>query len=170
MRILGVDPGSRFTGFGVLEVTSSGARDYKITHLNHGVIILDEKTSFQNRLVELGKAFGQILKKYSPDQVVIEKIFLGKNADSAFRLGHTRGVILYEALLQSLEVYEYATRSVKKGVTGSGAASKEDVLATLKFLLNLGSLQQLDASDALAMAYYHASVLKKEKILKTAEL
>lgn len=170
MRIIGVDPGSRFTGFGVIEVLGDSLRNIKIQHVNHGVILLDEKMPFNQRLMELGQAFRQVLRKYSPDQVVIEKIFLGKNVDSAFRLGHARGVILYESRLGSADVFEYATRSVKKGVTGSGAASKEDVLATLRFLLNVTSLQQIDASDALAMAYYHATVLQRERLLKTAEL
>lgn len=161
--ILGVDPGSRITGFGVVCVAGG-----KIEHINHGVIMMDEERSFPRRMAELGEAFREVMEKYRPHQVVIEKIFLGKNADSAFKLGHARGVIMYEAGRGGAEVLEYATRSVKKGVTGNGGASKEDVQAILKVMLNLQSISRIDASDALAMACYQAFELKKKAILEKA--
>jgi len=163
LTILGVDPGSRITGFGIVRVVHG-----KIEHLNHGVILLDTTGSFPQRMTELGGAFREVIEKYHPDQVVIEKIFLGKNADSAFKLGHARGVIMCEAGRRGAEVYEYATRSVKKGVTGNGGASKEDVQAILKAILNLKSINRIDASDALAMACHHAFELKKMSILERA--
>lgn len=165
--ILGVDPGTRITGFGVIEldVLASGG---KIRHINHGVILLEAQDPFPERMRELGLAFYEIMKKYKPDHVVIEKIFLGKNADSAFKLGHARGVIMYEAGRGEAEVHEYATRSVKKGVTGSGAATKEDVQAILKALLTLQTINRIDASDALAMACYHAFEMKKQAVLGRA--
>ena len=163
LTILGVDPGSRITGFGVLRID----RD-RIEHINHGVILLDADQGFAGRMKELGSAFREVMTKYKPDQVVIEKIFLGKNADSAFKLGHARGVIMYEAGLGDSEVFEYATRVVKKGVTGNGGASKEDVQAILKVLLNIQAIQRMDASDALAMACHHAYELKKKRILQRA--
>lgn len=161
--ILGVDPGSRITGFGVVRVTNG-----KIEHINHGVIMIDGAESFPRRMAELGEAFREVMEKYRPQQVVIEKIFLGKNADSAFKLGHARGVIMYEAGRGGADVLEYATRSVKKGVTGNGGASKEDVQAILKVMLSLKSISRIDASDALAMACYHAFELKKKAILDKA--
>lgn len=163
MIILGVDPGSRITGFGVVRVHNG-----KIEHINHGVIMMDADDSFPLRMKELGSAFREVMEKYKPQQVVIEKIFLGKNADSAFKLGHARGVIMYEAGLGGAEVQEYATRSVKKGVTGNGGASKEDVQAILKVMLSLKTISRIDASDALAMACYHAFELKKKAIMQRA--
>lgn len=163
LTILGVDPGSRITGFGIVRIE----RD-RIEHISHGVILLDADQGFAGRMKELGSAFREVMFKYKPHQVVIEKIFLGKNADSAFKLGHARGVIMYEAGLGESEVFEYATRVVKKGVTGNGGASKEDVQAILKVLLNIKAIQRMDASDALAMACHHAFEMKKNRVLQRA--
>ncbi|WP_413557639.1 crossover junction endodeoxyribonuclease RuvC [Bdellovibrio sp. HCB209] len=163
LTILGVDPGSRITGFGVVRITNG-----KIEHINHGVILLDADMDFAMRMTELGSAFREVMEKYRPHQVVIEKIFLGKNADSAFKLGHARGVVMYEAGLGKATVAEYATRSVKKGITGTGAASKEDVQAVLKAMLNIKVINRIDASDALAMACYHAFEMKKNAVIQKA--
>lgn len=163
LTILGVDPGSRITGFGVVKVENG-----RIEHINHGVIMLDAAQEFPLRMTELGEAFREVMEKYKPHQVVIEKIFLGKNADSAFKLGHARGVVMYEAGRNGAAVHEYATRVVKKGVTGTGGASKEDVQAILKAILNIKVINRIDASDALAMACHHAFELKKKSILQRA--
>ncbi len=156
-RILGIDPGSRIAGFGVLEYTPSG----DIFHIAHGA--LDVRTSgrttetdFHQRLYRLGLGFREVLEKYKPEAVAVENIFLGKNADSAFKLGHARGVITYEMLLKGLSVFEYSTRLIKKTVTGSGGAEKEQVQDVLKVLLKIPSFTHLDASDAVAVAYHHA--------------
>ena len=163
LTILGVDPGSRITGFGVVRVTNG-----RIEHINHGVILLDEKRDFPYRMKELGLAFREVMQKYQPHQVSIEQIFLGKNADSAFKLGHARGVIMYEAGIGNADVFEYATRAVKKGVTGNGGSTKEDVQVILKAILNIQVINRIDASDALAMACHHAFELKKKSILQRA--
>jgi crossover junction endodeoxyribonuclease RuvC len=163
LTILGVDPGSRITGFGVIHV-----RDGQIEHINHGVILLDTDAGFPQRMSELGLAFREVMEKYRPDHVVIEKIFLGKNADSAFKLGHARGVIMSEAGIAKAQVSEYATRVVKKGVTGNGGASKEDVQAILLAMLRITKINRIDASDALAMACHHAFEMKKKLILQRA--
>lgn len=155
MIILGIDPGSRITGFGVLKITGHGAHS-RVQHVNHGVIVMGEKDSFATRMKQLGESMEVILKKYKPDQVSIEKIFLGRNADSAFKLGHARGVALYESAKFGCEVFEYSTRLVKKGITGNGGASKEDVQACLLRLLNIKAIARIDASDALALAVFHA--------------
>ncbi|MFP5519033.1 MAG: crossover junction endodeoxyribonuclease RuvC [Bdellovibrionia bacterium] len=163
LTILGVDPGSRVTGFGILRVERG-----QIFHVNHGVILLPEKSPFTERVLELGQAFREVLAKYQPDHVVIEKIFLGKNADSAFKLGHARGVIMYESCLQKAKIFEYATRVVKKSVTGNGGSQKEEVQTVLKMLLKVQQIQRMDASDALAMAYHHAMENKKKKLIEGA--
>ena len=163
LTILGVDPGSRITGFGVVRVANG-----KIEHINHGVILLDVDAGFPQRMTELGSAFREVVAKYKPHHVVIEKIFLGKNADSAFKLGHARGVIMYESGLGGALVEEYATRVVKKGITGNGGSTKEDVQVVLKMMLNLKAISRIDASDALAMACFHAFELKKKALIQKA--
>ncbi|AHI06337.1 crossover junction endodeoxyribonuclease RuvC [Bdellovibrio bacteriovorus W] len=161
--ILGVDPGTRITGFGIIRLDQG-----RIEHINHGVIVMDEKSSIPVRMKELGLSFREVLEKYQPQHVVIEKIFLGKNADSAFKLGHARGVIMAEAGMAGADVYEYATRSVKKGVTGNGGASKEEVQMVLQTLLNLKTITRIDASDALAMACHHIYEERKRAIMERA--
>lgn len=162
--VMGVDPGSRLTGFGVLSIETLRGHS-KVEHISHGVIVLDED-SFSERIHALGQHFREILAKYKPQHVVLEKIFLGKNADSAFKLGHARGVLMYEAQSSSARVAEYATRVVKKSVTGSGAADKEQVQAVLQMLLKIPKIQRLDASDALAMAYHHGEILRRTQMLE----
>src|SRR6185312_14547865 len=130
--------------------------DFAVTHRSHGVIVLDPNLEFPKRMKELGAALETLLVKYKPQQVVIEKIFLGKNADSAFKLGHARGVAMYEAAKVNATVIEYATRVVKKGIVGNGGASKEDVQSCLQRLLKIKAIERLDASDALALATFQA--------------
>lgn len=148
---MGIDPGSRVTGFGILRVVG-----HQIQHLSHGVILLPEKKTLSSRLLTLSDCLQKLVQKYEPDAVAIEKIFLGKNADSAFKLGHARGVAMMEAERCGAEVSEYATRLVKKGITGKGSADKEEVRQTLIRLLGIPKIEKLDASDALALALYHA--------------
>jgi crossover junction endodeoxyribonuclease RuvC len=154
-RIVGIDPGSRIAGFGVLEYSQQG----DIIHIAHGV--LDVKSHSDNiyeRIHELGLQIREVLLKYEPDAVAVENIFLGKNADSAFKLGHARGVLTYEVMQRGIPVFEYSTRAVKKSVAGTGAADKEQVQNVLRLLLKLPAIKPYDASDALAVAYHHAAI------------
>lgn len=148
---VGIDPGSIKTGFGVIEVQGDNIR-----HINHGVILLADEAGFPERLLALSDSLQMIFKKYEAQHVIVEKIFMGKNADSAFKLGHARGVALTEAMRAGARLFEYTTRAVKKGVAGSGASSKEQVQISLKTILRLNQIVNMDASDALAMAVYHA--------------
>jgi crossover junction endodeoxyribonuclease RuvC len=160
--ILGIDPGSRIMGYGIVI-----ANHDQIKHLTHGVVNVSATKSFSERIALIGKALRQLIESHQPQMVVVEKIFLGKNADSAFKLGHARGVVLYEAELAQLRIREYSTRLVKKGISGRGEASKEEVQIALQRLLRI-SLQEakIDASDALALAYYHAVQLEYERKLE----
>ncbi|HPI40301.1 MAG TPA: crossover junction endodeoxyribonuclease RuvC [Pseudobdellovibrionaceae bacterium] len=162
--IVGIDPGTYRTGFGVVQVDGEG----RTHHLNHGVFELNTKSSFYERLAQLGASLEELFKKYQPDSVVVEKIFLGKNVDSIFKLGHARGVILYEAQKVRAEIFEYATRSVKKGVAGNGGAEKVEVQAALQFFLQIDKIKSMDASDALAMAVFHGIQMNHSQLLKRA--
>lgn len=163
LRILGIDPGSRITGFGLIE--SDGER---LIHIRHGVIALDEKATFSTRLGQLGEGISELLTQHRPHLVVLEKVFLGKNADSAFKLGHARGVLMCATVQAGVEIFEYAARQVKKGVTGNGGASKEDVQMVVQNLLGLSNIQRIDASDALALACFHVFESRKTRLIRRA--
>lgn len=161
--ILGIDPGSRVTGFAVIE-----KKPTLIKVISYGIIKAQLENSFPERILELGSGLKQILHQFNPQTVAIEKIFLGKNADSAFKLGHARGVVMYESAQYGCQVFEYATRLVKKGITGKGSADKVEVQSMLERFLNLNKIKRLDASDALALAVFHA--LREEQTLKMKKL
>lgn len=164
--ILGIDPGSTFTGFGVV----NSDRD-TIVHVSHGVIAPPASLSFHERLAIIAGELEALVERVKPDEVVIERIFLGKNADSAFKLGHVRGVAVSTGIRAGAEVVEYAARAVKKGITGSGAASKDQVQIVLFAALGLVNHRaRLDASDALALAFYHARNLQVAARLPGVEL
>jgi crossover junction endodeoxyribonuclease RuvC len=166
-RIVGIDPGSRVAGYGVLEYSTSG----DIIHVAHGVLnVKAESDNFYERIHHLGLGIRDVLALYKPDAVAVENIFLGKNADSAFKLGHARGVLTYEVMQKGLAVFEYSTRAVKKTVTGTGAADKEQVQNVLRLLLKIPAIKHYDASDALAVAYHHAAFEISEMKMRRMEI
>lgn len=162
--ILGLDPGTRFVGYAALRLNQD-----HIEVLGHGVMIPDHpENAVPERLFELGQSFAEILILYKPHVVAIEKSFFHKNADTAFKLGQSRGVFMYEARKAQAEIAEYATRAVKKSVTGQGDADKLMVERALKSLLKIQNFDSYDASDALALAYHHVLEVKKQKLLSRA--
>ncbi len=169
--ILGIDPGSRRTGFGIVALTGD-----RLRHVTHGVIQLDERAAFAERLSELEVGLKAIYEQHEISATVVEKIFFGKNADSAFKLGHARGVCLMVSARHRVPIMEYAARYVKKCVTGSGAATKDHVQMVVSRLLGLKVQLGLDASDALALALTYAQVsavedrLKKSLIVKKSRV
>jgi crossover junction endodeoxyribonuclease RuvC len=167
--VLGIDPGSRFTGFGV--VRTDGDR---IIHVSHGVIAPPLSMAFHERLGVIANELEVLFNRVRPDVTVIERVFLGKNADSAFKLGHARGLAVARAIQAKSAVIEYATKSVKKGITGSGNASKEQVQLVLFALLGLSvngnGAASMDASDALALAFYHARNLEVDENIERHQI
>ena len=163
--ILGIDPGSQMTGFGVLDTSKEKPRA-----ISHGIIQLKTgNLSFNERLLLLSSNLDTILKKYQPEVVVVEKLFLGKNPDSAFKLGHARGICIAKAMENGSLVFEYTPREVKKTVTGSGASDKIQVAEVIKFILQIKHFDFLDASDALALAYHHHLMHRMDRVIKAAE-
>ncbi|WP_024459682.1 crossover junction endodeoxyribonuclease RuvC [Marinimicrobium sp. LS-A18] len=150
-RILGIDPGSRKTGFGVIERIGG-----KVAYITSGVIRVPEG-SLPERLKVIFDAITQIVQQQSPDVVAIEQIFMAKNASSALKLGQARGAAITAAVVQDLPVYEYEARKVKQSVVGTGAADKAQVQHMVKALLRLPGTPQEDAADALAVALCHAN-------------
>ncbi len=151
MVILGVDPGTLVTGFGVIRHTANKTRV-----LECGVVKNGSTKSMPLRLKAIFGKLSDIIEKYHPNEFAIETSFYGKNAQSAMKLGHARGVSLLAAVNRDVPTAEYSPREVKKAVVGNGAASKEQVRFMVKTLLQMkASPEFYDSSDALAVALCH---------------
>ena len=165
MIVLGLDPGSAYTGYGVIRIDESG----EVHHVMHGVVALKKGLSLADKLVRLDTELEKLMNQYKPSEVAVEKIFLGKNADSAFKLGHVRGVCMMQAKKHGADIFEYAPRRVKKIVTGFGAADKDQVRWMVLSLLKIKSSEKDDATDALALAVCHSRERQALNALKSLE-
>ncbi|MBI2066447.1 MAG: crossover junction endodeoxyribonuclease RuvC [Deltaproteobacteria bacterium] len=160
MKILGIDPGSQITGLGVIEKNGSGLR-----HLENIAYRVHTKDLFAERLWEIFCMLKEAIKKFRPDAVAIEKVFLAKNAMSALKLGEARGVSMLAAASENIPIYEYSTREVKQAVTGYGQATKEQIQKMVQQLLKLPEVAAEDASDALAVAICHMQSHRMKELL-----
>ncbi len=151
MKILGIDPGSRITGYGI--VNHNGNR---LVHVDNGAIHTDCHKDFPLRLQKIYRSLTEIIEQYRPEAVAVENIFFATNAQSALKLGQARGAAIVAGVNAGLPVFEYTALQVKQAVVGHGRASKDQVQKMLKVLLNLPEVAQEDASDALAVAICHA--------------
>ena len=149
MIILGIDPGSRRTGFGVIDVSLGTPR-----YLDSGYIRI-QADSLAQKLAQVYAGVSEIIAHHVPAEMAIEQVFMAKNADSALKLGQARGSAIVCAANHGLPVHEYAARLVKQCVTGHGNADKEAVQQLVASLLRLDALPQSDAADALAIALTH---------------
>jgi crossover junction endodeoxyribonuclease RuvC len=150
-RILGIDPGSRHTGFGVLDFVGDTP-----TYVASGTVNSLEG-GFADRLRQIFEAVGGIVAEFQPNIVAIESVFMHKNAGSALKLGHARSAALCATFDYNLEVFEYAPREIKKAVVGTGSARKEQVQHMVVSILKLDATPGSDASDALAVALCHGN-------------
>ncbi len=150
MRILGIDPGSRLTGYGIIE---ESARGYK--YIASGSIRI-KADYFPDRLKQIFDGIVQVVEMYHPQQMAIEQVFMHKNADSALKLGQARGAAICAVQTTGLPVFEYAARQVKQAVVGKGAADKLQVQHMVKILLSIQGELSYDASDALGISICHA--------------
>jgi len=149
LRVIGIDPGSRLTGFGVLE-----QRGGTIHCLDSGCVRCGDGP-FIERLGTIFNGVRQLMMEYRPDELAIERVFMHRNADSALKLGQARGAALSAVLLQSVVIAEYAPTEIKQAVVGRGHATKEQVQHMMQALLRLTGRPQSDAADALAVALCH---------------
>lgn len=149
MRILGIDPGSRATGFGFIEVQKGKTRC-----IAHGVIRTGEG-EFPDRLGVIFSGVRDLLRLHQPDQVAVESVFVSRNPASALKLGQARGAAISAVISEGLKVAEYSPRSVKQALVGRGAADKNQVQHMVCVLLQLREQLQEDAADALAVALCH---------------
>jgi len=152
IRILGLDPGLRRTGWGVIVV--EGAR---IGHVAHGVIAPKDSLPFAERLLCLFEAITEIVAAHAPHEAAVEETFMNNNAQSALKLGHARAMALVVPARAGLPVAEYAAKVVKKAVVGTGGADKDQVAYMIARLLPTAGPTTSDAADALAVAIAHAN-------------
>ncbi len=149
MIILGIDPGIARTGYGVLKLKSKT----QWLVLDYGCIETSAKTVFSERLSEIYHSLRDIIKKYKPEKIAIEKIYFAKNAKTAIKVGEARGVILLASNQKNILISEFTPLQVKQALTGYGQASKEQVQKMVKIVLNLDKIPKPDdAADALAIA------------------
>jgi crossover junction endodeoxyribonuclease RuvC len=144
--ILGIDPGSRKLGFGLIQ-----ANHQKLIHLDHGVLEIP-LLGMPIRLGFIYKELSFLITKFKPNYFSIEEVFVHKNVSSALKLGQARGAAIVAAANHNLEVFEYSPRLVKQAVVGKGAADKYQVQQMVRILLNLPKIPEPDAADALAIA------------------
>lgn len=150
VRILGIDPGSRVTGYGVID--SDGRRSRYVA----SGCIRASGGDFPARLGEIFGGIDAVLRQHQPQQVAVEEVFMAKNAGSALKLGQARGAVIVAAVNQGLAVFEYTPRAVKQALVGNGGAEKEQVQHMIRMLLGVRERMGLDESDALAIALCHA--------------
>lgn len=163
IRIIGIDPGSRITGIGVIDSDGRHSKHVYSTCVRMG------KQSFPESLGMIYQAITDVIQCYQPQQMSIEDVFLSNNPSSALKLGQARGAAICAGVVNGLVVHEYSAREVKQSVVGRGNADKEQVQHMVKILLNLSGRLQIDTSDALAVAISHAHMGPyKSKIAQVA--
>jgi len=151
-RILGIDPGSRYTGYGVIETAAGKNRHLACGRINATVGEMPE------RLLKILLGLGEVIAEFQPQEVALEEVFVNKNISSALVLGQARGAAICAVAQAGLPLAEYAAAQVKLALVGNGRAEKQQVQHMVKILLNLRETLAADASDALAVALTHAHV------------
>jgi crossover junction endodeoxyribonuclease RuvC len=164
LRVIGIDPGTRHLGWGVL--TRTGTR---VEHVAHGVIDTDLDGSLADRLVEIDTELERVIREHAPDVGAVESIFFSKNANSAAKLGHARGVILLRLARAGMPIHEYAPTLVKRAVAGKGAADKKQVALVMTAILRLAAPPRSDAADALAVALTHLHAANFQAMVAAAK-
>ncbi|MBV1880164.1 MAG: crossover junction endodeoxyribonuclease RuvC [Pseudomonadales bacterium] len=149
--VLGIDPGSRITGYGLINVVGN-----KTEYIDSGCIRLSKTPSLPDRLHQIFLGINEIIRLHSPEEVAIEQVFMARNPDSALKLGQARGAAIVAAVSNNLPVSEYSARQVKQSVVGKGSADKKQVAHMVCYMLELNRKPQADASDALGIALCHA--------------
>ncbi|MCZ6723165.1 MAG: crossover junction endodeoxyribonuclease RuvC [Gammaproteobacteria bacterium] len=150
MIILGIDPGSRCTGYGLIDNQPN-----RITYMNSGFFKI-QGDNIAQRLGQIFQHIDDLIRQYQPQQMSIERVFMHRNADSALKLGQARGAAICAGHLAGLEIAEYAPREIKQAIVGTGSATKDQVQHMVRRLLSLRQPLQADESDGLAIAICHA--------------
>jgi crossover junction endodeoxyribonuclease RuvC len=151
IRIIGIDPGLRRTGWGIIRAEGS-----RLSHVADGTLTSDDRANLAERLVQLYLQLLEVFQTYAPDEAAVEETFVNKDARATLKLGHARGIALLVPAARGLRVCEYAPNTVKKTVVGGGHAEKGQIAAMVKILLPAARPAGPDAADALAIAICHA--------------
>ncbi|HVZ08531.1 crossover junction endodeoxyribonuclease RuvC [Rhodopila sp.] len=151
VRLLGIDPGLRFTGWGIIEAEGS-----RLRHVADGVIATDGGDSVPHRLRTLHDLLADLLERHRPQEAAVEETYVNRNGSATLKLGYARGVALLAPALAGIPVAEYAAKTVKMAVVGTGGADKQQVEMMVRRLLPGAALRRSDAADALAVAICHA--------------
>ena len=150
MRIIGIDPGSTVTGYGLVEKV-----DRRLCHIASGRIVSPARMPFHDRLKKIYVELEKVIVRHEPGVMAVEDLFLARNVKSALKLGHARGVAILAGLNADLAIAEYSPMEVKKALVGYGRAHKEQVQEMVRVLLNLGKQPESNTADALAVAICH---------------
>ena len=159
MRILGIDPGSHITGYGIIEKEGNHLR-----HVIHGEIKAKKDSLLSTMLISIYQQLSEVITQTAPQAIALENIFYGKNVRSLIKQAHVRGVIIFAGADKGIPVFEYSPLEVKKAVVGYGRAEKRQVQIMVKAILKLPALPPADAADALAVAICHANFLKEQSV------
>ena len=150
MLVLGVDPGSIVTGFGLIE-----KKQNQISCIHAGTISSSNKIPFFQRIHKIYQSMADIMDRYNPQEMAIEDVFFAKNVKSALKIGHARGAVLIAAVENGVKIFEYTPLEIKQSVVGYGRATKEQVCSMVQVILKLETQPGYDTSDALATAICH---------------
>lgn len=151
MLILGLDPGTAITGYGLVREVEG-----RLIAVDYGVITTSSETEMDKRLLQIYQELSAIISRHKPDAVAVEKLFFSRNVRTAMAVGQARGVVLLTAALAGVPVYEYTPLEIKQAIVGYGGAEKQQVQQMVKLLLNLAEVPQPDdAADAIAVAVCH---------------
>ncbi|MBQ8660420.1 MAG: crossover junction endodeoxyribonuclease RuvC [Alphaproteobacteria bacterium] len=153
---MGIDPGLRHTGWGIVDFTNNQFR-----HIANGTLNISEKGTLPERLAEIYKRLREVLEQYKPEEVAVEEVFVNVNPSSTLKLGQARGVAILTPSILGISVFEYSPNLIKKSVVGIGHATKEQIQMMVGVLLNKPKIDSEHSGDALAMAICHAHNRKK---------
>ena len=159
MLILGIDPGSHITGYGLIDKKGNYLR-----HIIHGEVKPRKDSLLSTVLSSIYQHLSEVIVENSPQAIALENIFYGKNVRSLIKQAHVRGVIIFAGAGKGIPVFEYSPLEVKKAVVGYGRAEKRQVQIMVKAILKLPTLPSADAADALAVAICHANFLKEQSV------
>jgi crossover junction endodeoxyribonuclease RuvC len=160
MLIIGVDPGSTATGYGIIR--KNGVRP---THVASGVIRVSSSRGQSKRLWEIYGKLDEIVREFRPSVMVVESLFHANNSQSLMKLSQVRGVILLLGETHSMDIFEYSPMEIKKGLTGYGRAEKVQMMFMVGKVLSLPAIKSPDQADALAMAIYHSHISLPDKVV-----
>ena len=166
MRIIGIDPGSRCTGVGIIDTDARG----RMQPVFHTALKVGQEATFPLRLKRIFDELGTVIETYAPTVAGVERVFVAHNVDSALKLGQARGAAICALSCHALTVHEYAATEVKQAVVGKGRAAKEQVQHMVALLLGLDLPLQADAADALAIAITHAHMQRGRERLQMGQM